>query len=91
MPSVLQLNLNNNKNKNFLDISIFIGAQSPLNQSKWFWKNGSAVNNSMFRSSNKSLCQQMTWPLIYDDGINLHEKTCNEEAYFLCRFKCKCG
>ena len=43
----------------------------------------------MFPTAHESNCQQMTWPLTYDDGINLHEKTCNEEAYFLCRFKCK--
>ena len=33
--------------------------------------------------SDRSVCKQMTWPLTYDDGINLRGKRCDEEAFFL--------
>ena len=32
-----------------------------------------------------SVCEQMTWPLTYDDGINLRAKDCSAEAHYVCR------
>ena len=58
-------------------------------QSDWFWRNGTRVTDPLYPPSNSSACQQMTWPLTYDDGINLREKLCTEESYFLCQIKCK--
>ena len=26
----------------------------------------------------------MTWPLTYDDGINLRAKSCNEQSHYIC-------
>ena len=72
-----------------LDISVFIGARSNVSQDQWYWNNNTEVNNTMFPESNSSLCQQMTWPLTYNDGINLRPKQCNKKAYFACQFKCK--
>ena len=66
-------------------MSVFIGAKSNVGQTKWFWQNGTMVNDSRYPSSSESACQQMSLPLTYDDGINLLPKGCNqEEAYFVC-------
>ena len=47
------------------------------------------VNNSNFQPSNGTVCQQMTWPFTYTDGINLRPKQCEDEtSYFLCSLKC---
>ena len=40
---------------------------------------------SNFSPSKAYVCEQMTWPLTYDDGINLRAKDCSEEAYYVCR------
>ena len=71
------------------DIGVFIGARSDVNQSEWFWNNDTRITNSVYLTSNTSTCQQMSWPLTYDNGINLHRKFCDEEAYFVCQSKCK--
>ena len=47
------------------------------------------VNNSNFQPSNKTVCQQMTWPFTYTDGINLRPKKCEEKSYFACLLQCK--
>ena len=31
----------------------------------------------------------MSWPLTYDNGINLHAKSCEDMGYFLCQFEGK--
>ena len=68
------------------DISVFIGARSHVGQSHWTWNNGTRVaDTSSFPSSNTSACEQMTWPLTYDDGINLRAKKCSKEAHYACR------
>ena len=67
------------------DISVFIGARSNVGQTNWFRKNGTMVDDSRYSPSNQSVCQQMSVPLTYDDGINLLPKRCDqEEAYFAC-------
>ena len=43
------------------------------------------ADTSNFPPSDIFVCQQMTWPLTYDDGINLRAKDCSEEAHFVCR------
>ena len=74
----------------FPDISVFVGARSDFNQTNWFWNSGTMVNNLMFPISNKSVCQEMTWPLTYDDGVNLRGKNCaSGKAYYLCKMLCK--
>ena len=43
------------------------------------------VNDSRYPPSNLSVCQQMSVPLTYDDGINLLPKDCvQDEAFFAC-------
>ena len=43
------------------------------------------VNDSRYPLSPQSVCQQMSLPLTYDDGINLLPKRCDQdEAYFAC-------
>ena len=43
------------------------------------------VDDSRYPTSNQSICQQMSLPLTYDDGINLLPKRCDQdEAYFVC-------
>ena len=75
---------------NYLDVSVFIGVQSYVNQTNWFWNNGTMVNDSVFPASNKSICQQVTWPLTYNDGINLYPKKCETGlAHFVCKTLCK--
>ena len=74
----------------FIDISIFIGARSDVNESNWFWNNGKKINDPDFPPSDPSVCQQMTWPLSYEDGINLRPKRCDQgESYYVCDIKCK--
>ena len=74
----------------FLDISIFIGARSDVGRSDWSWYNGLTISNPDFPPANSSICQDMTWPLSYDDGINLHPKPCESgRSYFVCQRKCK--
>ena len=50
---------------------------------------GRRWNNNHFPNTNSFVCQQMTWPLTYDDGINLRGKFCLDEAYFMCQIKCE--
>ena len=48
------------------------------------------INNALFPTSNESVCQEMTWPLTYDDGINLRSKKCESGmAHYFCEIKCK--
>ena len=49
------------------------------------------VNDSNYPTSDSSVCEQMSSPLTYDDGINLLPKRCeNDEAYFACEVPCNC-
>ena len=81
----------NSTTKNFiLDVSIFIGAKSSIGQSSWFWNNGTIINNPNFPSPSSSVCQVMTWPLTYTDGINLLPKNCQSgKSYYVAKLKCK--
>ena len=73
-----------------LDISVFTGARSDVGQTNWCWESGTIVEDSNYKPSNSSVCQQMSLPLTYDDGINLLPKDCeNDEAYFVCEVQCK--
>ena len=73
-----------------LDISVFSGARSDVNQSNWFWENRTMVDDSNYPTSDPSVCQQMSLPLTYDDGINLLPKDCeNDEAHYVCEIPCK--
>ena len=48
------------------------------------------VNDSRYPPSDQSVCQQMSVPLTYDDGISLLTKRCDkDEAYFACDIPCK--
>ena len=70
-----------------LDISVFVGAISNINQTYWVWNNEILTNFSL---SNRSVCQQMSWSLTYDDGKNLLPKDCEQDkAYFVCVQQCK--
>ena len=71
------------------DISVFTGARSDVNQSDWFWDNDNTMitADDNYPPSDTSVCEQMTWPLTYDDGINLHPKLCSDEAYYICQIK----
>ena len=70
----------------FSDICVFIGSRSHYGQSHWTWNNGTMVaDTSNFPSPDSSVCEQMTWPLTYDDGINLRAKDCSKEAHYVCR------
>ena len=74
----------------FSDVSLFLGARSRIGQTNWFWENGTMVNDERYPPSDQSICQQMSVPLTYDDGINLMPKRCDQdEAYFACEVKCK--
>ena len=43
------------------------------------------VNDSKFQTTNQTICQQMSIPLTYGNGINLLPKRCDQdEAYFAC-------
>ena len=67
------------------DISVFVEARSSVGETNWFWENGTKVNDPRYPISNQSVCQQMSLPLTYDDGINLLPKRCDQdEAYFVC-------
>ena len=48
------------------------------------------VNDPRYTPSNRSVCQQMSLPLTYDDGISLLPKRCDQdESYFACDIPCK--
>ena len=48
------------------------------------------VNDLRYPPSNQTVCQQMSLPLTYDDGINLLPKHCDQdEAYYACDIPCK--
>jgi len=73
----------------FSEISLFFGASSNVGQTNWFWENGSIVNEVNYPTSDQSICEQMSVPLTYDEGINLLPKPCDEKAYFACEVECK--
>ena len=74
----------------FLDISVFVGARSDVGQSKWMWNSEATIKNSDFPLADSSICQDMSWPLTYDDGINLRPQPCgNGRSYYVCQHKCK--
>ena len=57
-----------------------------MNQSSWFWNNGTMITDLTYPSSNTSVCEQMTWPLTYDDGINLRAKDCETgKSHYICK------
>ena len=60
-----------------------------MGQSDWFWNNETVITNSNYPTADASTCQQMAWPLTYDDGINLRGKDCEAEDYFMCELKCE--
>ena len=48
------------------------------------------INNAIFSTSKESVCQEMTWPLTYDDGINLRPKNCESGiSHYVYEIKCK--
>jgi len=52
------------------------------------WNNGTIIKDPTFQTSDQSDCQQMTWPLTYDDGINLRPKECGSGiAHYICRIE----
>ena len=74
---------------NVPDIRIFLEAPSNISLTNWLWENKSSVNNSRYPPSNQSVCQQISLPLTYDDGINLLSKRCDQdEAYYACEVPC---
>ena len=46
------------------------------------------ANASNYPTSNTSVCEQMTWPLTYIDGVNLRGKLCSEQTYYICQVEC---
>ena len=73
-----------------LDISVFLGARSNIGQTNWFWENGTMVKDARYPPSDQSVCQQMSLPLTYDDGINLLPKSCDQdETFYACKIPCK--
>ena len=44
-----------------------------MEQGDWFWNNNTIATDMNYPTANASVCQQMTWPLTYRDGINLQE------------------
>jgi len=63
---------------------MFLGAHSNISQTNWYWENGTMVNNANYPTPDPSICQLMSLPITYDDGINLLPKRCDEESYFAC-------
>ena len=48
------------------------------------------VNDPRYPLSDQSVCQEMSMPLAYDDGINLLPKLCDQgKAYFACEIPSK--
>ena len=72
-----------------VDISVFVGGRSQIDENVWKSSDGSKIENKKYPPGDKSICQQMTWPLTYNDGVNLRSMKCNQEAYFICQTKCK--
>ena len=72
-----------------VDISVFVGGRSQIDENVWKNSDGSKIENLKYPPGDKSICQQMTWPLTYNDGVNLRSMKCNQEAYFICQTKCK--
>ena len=60
-----------------------------MNEDVWKYNNGTIIVNEKYPTGDQSICQQMTWPLTYNDGVNLRPMKCNQEAYFICQNKCK--
>jgi len=54
------------------------------NHTNWFWFNGMLVDDTNYPRSEQSVCEQMSIPLTYDDGISLLPKRCDREAYYAC-------
>jgi len=75
----------------FSDVSLFLGLYSNSGYTNWFWENGTMVteSNNDYPRSDLSICEQMSVPLTYYDGINLLPKLCDQEAYFACEVECK--
>ena len=68
---------------------MFVGARSDEDQDKWFWNNGTVVKDTNFTTPNDTVCQEMTWPLTYDDGINLLSKPCESGmSHYICEINC---
>ena len=72
-----------------VDISLFVGGRSQINENVWKNSDGSKIENKKYPPGDELICQQMTWPLTYNDGVNLRSMKCNQKAYFICQTKCK--
>ena len=50
------------------------------------------ITDPTYPSSNTSVCEQMTWPLTYDDGINLRAKECGTgKSHYICQVTPQCN
>ena len=65
------------------DISVFTGARFDVG--RWHWNNNKTVKEKAYLPLNQSACQVMTWPLTYEDGINMLSKPCDTGmAHYIC-------
>ena len=66
-----------------------MGARSEVGQSNWTSENGTNGLYLNYPASDSTICQQMAFPLTYDDGINLLPKRCDQKEYFGCEVQRK--
>ena len=74
-------------------MTILWGIHSDVNQSAWFWNNGTIVDdNGSYPNATTSTCQQLAWAFdvkVPSKNFAYHPIGCSDEAYYICEFECK--
>ncbi|XP_076817985.1 uncharacterized protein LOC143463404 [Clavelina lepadiformis] len=71
------------------DINVFIGARSDVNETDWFWSNGSLVtDDSTFPSANPDICQQIAYHYTDNQAWSEISTICGSSSgYYVCQIK----
>ena len=78
----------------FVDIHVYVGARSNVNQTQWFWSDQKNITNTRFPAANPSSCQQIGIRYLYNDTseqwINTAQSCNTAKAYYVCETIIKC-
>ena len=73
-----------------IDMPVFLGVRSFENSRLWVSSDQNVLLHPSIGFSMEGVCEQMSVPLSYDDGINLRPRKCsNVEAYVACAIRCE--
>ena len=68
-------------------MSIFLGVRSEINQTQWYYPDGTIATHSFYPNPDPDVCQQITWQFGYDDDISFRPTNCEyKTTEFICEY-----